>query len=231
MIKLKKLLSESKFKFNFKTLRDAESGGKYYKNARENSTRLIDYFYEDNKELKKSIAIFIKQAEEAGNKALNLLGNVPYYNESNLIETLLSFEEIPTKVQDFFPIPIYVSSGKNDRATIGILVHWNGKKEMFEGNDEATDATIAFVNRILGIGTKKVIVWGSHNTELVHKIKQTKIIPKGLYVSPLKRHAEGYFGHDRNLFSCEIKMGDISQESDVDWKTITNAKVDKVKIY
>jgi hypothetical protein len=153
-----------------------------------------------------------------------------YVNEKELKRRLLE-GDLPENVKGFFPIPVYVSSSKSDKMTIGILVHYDGRLEMFEGNDEATPETVLLVNKLLGLGGKKATVFGMHTEDVVNKIHRTGKIPKGLYVSPSRKYASGHWrvGQQRFLFSCEIDMSDVSQESDYDWKVIRIARVKKIK--
>jgi len=154
-----------------------------------------------------------------------------YVNEKELKRRLFE-SEFPSKVSGFFPLPVYVSSSRSDKMTIGILVHFNGKLEMFEGNDEASPETIQLVNDVLGVRGITKVVYGMHTDDVVYTIKRTNKIPKGLYVSPDRKYAEGHWriGQQRVLFSCEIDLSVINQESEYDWKVLKNTKVKKIKI-
>lgn len=131
--------------------------------------------------------------------------------------------------RNYFPIPVEVSSDPKDRMSIGILVHENGKIEEFEGNDEASSETHELVNDLLGIGNKEVRVFANHTSDIVRGILDSGVIPEGLYVSPSRKYAEGYFGEDRELFTAMIRLRDVNRESEVDWITNKDAKVSKVR--
>jgi hypothetical protein len=136
-----------------------------------------------------------------------------------------------TKVSDYFPIPVYI--GTDNYNSIGLMVHENGKLEMFEGNDEANAETIQMINKILYDKPMIKQIWGSHNSQLVLKIKDSGILPKDIYVSPSKSYAEGYLDLEgnRSLFSGFIDIRNVNQESDVDWKILEPTKIDKMRIF
>jgi hypothetical protein len=100
---------------------------------------------------------------------------------------------------------------------------------MFEGNDEASPDTIDLVNELTGASRDKIRIYGNHSSEVVERIREMGALPKDLYVSPSYDHAAGYWGEERVMFSGIISKGDISQESEVDWKTIKDAKIEKFK--
>lgn len=104
--------------------------------------------------------------------------------------------------------------------SIGIL-YKDGKFIIFEGNDEADGETIQLANKIVyGNKPRYVRVYGSHGSKVVDEIEKTGMLPTGLYVSPDKSYAEGYWGEDRILFSGIIDANNVSQESEVDWKVL-----------
>jgi hypothetical protein len=90
------------------------------------------------------------------------------------------------------------------------------------------------VNKLLS-GGKPILkkIWAMHTDDLVEKIKRTKKIPKGIFVSPVRSYAEGYWSTTQNriLFSGIVDANDFQQDSDYDWKAISNAKIDKISIY
>jgi hypothetical protein len=181
----------------------------------------------DPKAVQRDAEDLLSQLSAAGAKALSLVKG-GHVSVDQLKRTLLSrdFERLYDKP---WPIPVYVSAGPGDHDTIGLLVHESGKLEMFEGNDEATDETVGLVNDLLGLGTKKIRVWGSHGTKVVDRIRDHKELPANLYVSPNRSHAAGYWGEDRVLFEVEIPMSAVSQESTVDWRVLKPTKVSKFK--
>jgi hypothetical protein len=199
--------------------------------AQRNASSFLDMWYDD-KALKKDIGYYLNMFSKAGQRALQILGNVPYYSRKDLMEKFFQYTFLPEKEDDLWPIPIYISAEANDKNTIGILVYKNGKKEMFEGNDEASPETYELVDKILG-DVKEVEVWGFHDENLVTKIKQTGELPKDLYMSPNKKYAQGYWSlkGDRLLFSGLVMSNAFRKESEVDWKTKEETKIKKVRIY
>ena len=227
------ILSEEKQDFNI-TIDIIKNFESSWRKEVANTARLLVDFYEgDDEQLKKSANFVFDLYAKAAEKAVGLLGKVPYFDKSDLIEQMLSNEYFPVKVDDLFPMSVYVSASPTDKATVGILIHANGKKEMFEGNDEASAETYDLVDKLLGQGDEEVKVWGSHERELVLNIKEKQELPKGLFVSPSRQYAAGYFDleGDRVLFSCKIKKSYVRQESELDWKVKNNCQAKAVKIF
>lgn len=190
---------------------------------------LLEYF-ESKKEEKDKAEDILDVYTQVINHALKIVGDVPYYSKKDLIYNLLNKEEFSENIQDYFPISIHISAKqKND--TIGILVHYNGKKVLFEGNDEASDETLDLVDQILEVGDKEVTVYGSHDKKIVNEIGNTKTLPINLYVSPQKSHAAGYYGENKILFSCSIKLKDVARESEIDWKTKRDTPIKNFKTW
>lgn len=154
-----------------------------------------------------------------------------YVEKKQTLNQFLDHDEFPAKSKDYFPIIVYISAFPDDQNTIGLLVHQNGKVEEFEGNDESHFKTTDLVDEILGYANVKVTVYGNHNIDLVRKIEDTKILPKGLYMSPSKRYAEGYWSttEERIMFSCETKKSDFNRESEYDWKVKEDTKINKFR--
>lgn len=210
------------------TIKDLEKlSDRFYGEAKKNAEFLIDYWYEKSK---KEVFHFLQMYSRAGTKALKILGNVPYYDRKSLIESLLSSEMLPIKESDIWPIAIYISASPYDKATIGILIFKNGKKILFEGNDEASNETYDLVDEILG-EVKPVIIYGYHNEQTVELIKKTMILPEGLYMSPNKKHASGYWSlkENRVMFSCVAMSNAFRKESEIDWKVKENTKIKNFK--
>lgn len=134
------------------------------------------------------------------------------------------------KWEEMFPVSIYVSAKEKDEMTIGLLLHKNGKLEMFEGNEEASKETILMVNKALNPNPKYVEIYGSHSQKVITYIQQNKKLPKDLYITPNKEHAAGYWGEDRILFKGIVDIRDIGQESYVDWKTLDNINIKNFQI-
>jgi len=208
------------------TIRDLEklSNKSYLSNdVRRNVDFLIDYWYETSK---KEVAHFLKTYSNVANKVLKILGKVPYYDKNSLISSLLSTDYLPEKESDLFPVPVYISANPNDKNTIGILIHENGKKELFEGNDEASNETYELVDKIIG-EKKPIRVYGYHGEKVVEKIRKTMKLPKNLYMSPSKQYALGYWSTEekRIPFSVIAMTNDFRKESDYDWKTKKEVKI------
>lgn len=228
-MKFYKYLTEStnKFIITIKDLERLENKGFLTNSAKRNIEFLVDYWYEKSK---KEVSHFLQMMSKAGTKALRILGNVPYYSKDDLIISLIDRDFLPEKESDLWPISIYISSSKQDKDTIGILIHQNGKKELFEGNDEATPETYDLVDEIIG-NAKPVIVYGNHGEKVVEQIKKTNILPKGIYMSPNKKYALGYWSlkENRVAFSCEAMSNAFRKESDLDWKTKEKTKIKKFR--
>jgi len=230
-MRLQTYLIESSFVLTIKDIEQVamKAGGRFRSEAEKNAEQFLDWWYE-KPELKKDLGYFFKAATKAGQMALKMLGPVPYYNRNDLINNILDTQEFPTNPKDFFPIPIYISSGKNDRFTVGILIHANGKKELFEGNDEATSETYDLVDKILG-NVKPVTVYGYHGEKTVEDIRRTNTLPEGLYMSPDKKYALGYWSLKENRipFSCVAMSNAFRKESDKDWKVKKDTKIKNFK--
>jgi hypothetical protein len=194
---------------------------------------LIDFYYSDIESRKQLAEHQLSLYTDAGRKALKLLGDVPYYSRNSLVRNLLEHEDMPMKVSDLFPVPVYVSSSHNDKNTVGIMVHENGRLEMFEGNDEASDQTYFLVNSLLDPRREEVTVFGMHTEDLIDQIRKDQKLPAGIYVSPNKDYAAGHFdlAKQRLLFSCKILKNCLRQESDVDWKIMVPCRIKQFRLY
>jgi hypothetical protein len=188
---------------------------------------IYDYYDKDPK-LTNELLAFLS---EAGREILSHIeGKVGYVDKKNLMVRLLTRETAyDFNKASIFPMFVYVSSGPEDKDTIGLMVNQDGSLEMFEGSDEASSETIDMVNRLLNPEGKQIKVYASHNFDLVNKIRETETLPANLYVSPNREHAAGYWGEDRQLFSCIVDQNDLSMESEVDWKTIRSTKISKFR--
>ena len=139
-----------------------------------------------------------------------------------------------TKEEEFFPFPLYVAANKTpdgDWATVGIMVDQNGRVlEIHEGNDEATPEISAMVNKMVNPKGKAVRIYGLHGTEVVRKIEETGYLPANLYVSPDCGHSSRHWDNTNgSMFTGIVNLNDLSQESDLDWKTIGIAKIEKFR--
>lgn len=162
--------------------------------------------------------------------------DVPYIDSKSALYSFLSdVEAFKENIHDYFPVGLYVSASPTDGNTVGVLVFYDGKIELFEGNDEASEDTYNLVDKLIGGEDKEVLIWGNHDSTLVRRIKETGRLPAGLYVSPNRQHASGHYELDstkeRNLFSGKINLSNVRQESEVDWKTKKECVIKQVRIY
>jgi hypothetical protein len=158
----------------------------------------------------------LKLANDLNDEVHKLMGDIPF-NQKDLTRRLVTsqalFDDNPDGV---WPVPVYISA-KNDPNTVGLLLSKDGKKEMFEGNDEATPETMDLVNEAMGIGDKQVRVYTSQPSDVISKIKAGEY-PEGIFVSPDKSHAASYWGEGRDLTSFKIPIKHLAQHSEVDWQ-------------
>ena len=89
------------------------------------------------------------------------------------------------------------------------------------------------MNKLVSPSGKKVRIYGAHTNDLISNIDINGYLPKGLYVSPNRNHAEGYLDLEgkRTLFTGLINVNDVNQESSVDWKTIVQTKIDHFRTW
>lgn len=238
MIKLKSILRENE-QLNI-TIEDVESliASKWTSQDVISLLRTIEeFYYSDNPKENGWAKDYLNLLNEVMTKVIKLTKNlnVPHINIKFIKNNLLKQQgEFKFKVEEFFPFPVYVSAKPNVDgywAEIGILIDQNGKVlEIFEGNDEASVETIQLVNQLVNPAGKSVRIYGLHNTNLCHKIKEEGYLPPNLYVSPDKEHASRHWDNtDRSMFTGMVNINDLSQESEIDWKTIKKTKIDKFK--
>lgn len=158
---------------------------------------------------------FISQVSETGSRALRLLGPIPHLDRSSFIQQFFTGEDIFDAARNW-PIVAYVSGGGED--TVGLEIGEDGTVKIFEGNDEASEATLDLVNRLTKAGDQLVRVWTSQPEEVVVKIKTELVVPAGIYVSPVRSHAEGYWAPGRELIWLKLPLGAMDQESELDWR-------------
>jgi len=191
----------------------------YYSGKEEEKGWAMDYL----NLLNKVLAYILETVKKLG---------LPHVDVRWIRDHLLKQSEFKFKLEEFFPFPLYISSGPQDEATVGIMIDSTGKVlESHEGNDEATPETVQLVNKLVNPSGKKVRVYGLHGTELCHKIDETGYLPANLYVSPDRTHAGTHWqmGQDRSMFTGIVDINDLSQESEIDWKTMGNTKIDKFR--
>lgn len=198
---------------------------------------LEEYYYSDKKEeqdwAKDYINILNKLMVymiEIGKKL-----QVPYLNIKYIKTYLLGQTEFKMKMEDFFPVPLYIAATKNadgDWADIGIMVDQTGNVlEIHEGNDESSAETIALANKLVNPTGKPVRIYAAHDTKIVQDIDINEYLPANLYVSPYLPHAQSYLDlkGERSLFTGIININDVSRESDLDWRTIGKTRINKFK--
>jgi len=88
---------------------------------------------------------------------------------------------------------------------------------MFEGNEEAGEETLDLVNDLMGVGDKMVTVYASHTPDIIERLKAGDF-PEGIFVSPSKEYASGYFAEDRDLVKVKIPLNRLKQNSEFDWQ-------------
>jgi hypothetical protein len=160
--------------------------------------------------------------------------NVPHVNEKMIKGYLLDQSEFKFKMEEFFPFPIYIAATPNvdgDWAEIGVMIDHSGKVlEVHEGHDESSPETISFANKLVNPSGKKVRIYGMHGTKVVQQIEMSEYLPANLYVSPDRGHASRHWDNtDRSMFTGIVDINNLSQESEIDWKTMGPTKIEKFR--
>jgi hypothetical protein len=193
-----------------------------------------NFYYSDKPEEKGWAEDYLNLLNKVMSHALEIAKhlNVPHVSGRTIKSYLLDQSELKFKPEEFFPFPLYIAATPNadgDWAEIGIMVDYNGKVlEISEGNDEASSETIALANKLVNPSGKKVRIYGLHGTEVVRNIEASGYLPPNLYVSPNRGHASSHWDNtDRSMFTGIVDINDLSQESDIDWKTVGNTKIEK----
>lgn len=244
MVKLKRLIREGVESQIGITIDDivAAASSKWGDRTAQITLGVIEDFYYSEEPEKQRYA---REYIDLLNKVLVVVGQIvgnlkiPYVNFKLVKSYLLGMTEFRTKVEEFFPFPLYIAATRNadgDWAEIGVMVDSSGKVlEVHEGNDESSPETIALANKLVNPSGKKVRVYGHHSTKLCYKIEETGYLPPNLYVSPRKElspnwgHAGIDLNDDRSMFTGIIDLNDVNQEDEVAWKTVGNTKIDKFK--
>ncbi len=198
---------------------------------------VLEDFYFDEDPQKKQYAIeYLELLNRVLAHVLQIVKalKIPHVNLNYIKASVLEQHEFRTKEEEFFPFPLYVAANQTpdgDWAEVGIMIDSNGKVlETHEGNDEATPETVAMVNRMVNPKGKMVRVYGLHGTEVVRKIEETGYLPANLYVSPDRGHASRHWDQsDRSMFTGIVDQNNLSQESEIDWKTIGPTKIEKFR--
>ena len=194
------------------------------------------FYYSDKEEEKGWATDYLNLLNKMLDYILEIVNKlqIPHVNVKWLRDWLIEQSEFRMKPEEFFPFPLYISATPNtdgDWADIGITVDQNGKVlEIHEGNDEASSETIALANKLVNPSGKPVRVYGMHSTELCRKIEESGYLPANLYVSPDRGHSSRHWDNtDRSMFTGIVNINDLSQESDLDWKTVSQTKIDKFR--
>lgn len=229
-MKFSQFINESNIKdFTIKDIENLERKSYLSSDVKSNIEFLLEWYY-DKDDKGNFVKSFLDNLNKAKNNMIKLVGKKFNYIETyDILKNALEGIEFKNDWKEYFPMTIYVSSDSNDKNTIGLEVDIKGNLKMFEGNDEATQETLKMVNDVL-YGDRKITLYGSHNPELYHQMKETMTIPKGVFFSPDIKYAEKYMGRpDRNLISVEVKYSDFNQTSEYDWVATKDAKIYKLR--
>lgn len=238
MVSLKRLLLEEESRLNI-TIDDVESllRSRWVDRDAVSLLKTLETFYYSEKEEERGWANdYINLLNKVMARVLEIakqLG-VPHVSGGFIKSRLLDESEFKFKMENFFPFPLYIAATPNedgDWAEIGVMVDQNGKvMEIHEGNDEASPETISFANKLVNPSGKKVRIYGMHGTKVVQQIEMTDYLPVNLYVSPDRGHASRHWDNtDRSMFTGIVDINDLSRESDIDWKTMGNTKIEKFR--
>jgi DNA topoisomerase-1 len=161
-------------------------------------------------------AWWLKQANEALRKVHTVMHGRPY-DVANAKERIMVSQAVMDGDTDaIFPFPVYVSAG-GDPNTVGLDVSKDGEFTMFEGNDEATPETLNLVNELLGNAERMITVWSSQPSDIAQRIRAGDI-PRGIFVSPKREVAAGYWGEGRELVKFKLPLKRVAQHSEIDWQ-------------
>jgi len=113
-----------------------------------------DFYYSEDPKKQEYAREYIVLLNEVFSKVREIVDNlkIPYVNFKLVKSYLLELTEYRTKVDEFFPVPLYIAATRNadgDWAEIGVMVDYNGKVlEIHEGNDESSPETISLANKL-----------------------------------------------------------------------------------
>lgn len=238
MVSLKRLLLEEESKLNI-SIEDVEAllRSRWVSRDAVSLLKTLEAFYYSDKEEEqgwaKDYLILLNRVMEHVLNIAKRLG-VPHVSLGYIKSRLLDESEFRFKMEEFFPFPLYIAASVNadgDWAEIGVMVDQNGKVlEIHEGNDEASPETISFANKLVNPSGKKVRVYGMHGTKVVQQIEMSEYLPANLYVSPDRGHASRHWDNtDRSMFTGIVDINNLSQESEIDWKTMGQTKIEKFR--
>jgi hypothetical protein len=238
MVKLKQLLLEEESKLNI-TIDDVESllSSRWVNRDAVSLLKTLDAFYYSEKEEEqgwaKDYLILLNRVMEHVLNIAKRLG-VPHVSVGFIKSRLLDESEFRFKLDEFFPFPLYIAASVNDDgdwAEIGVMIDKDGKVlEIHEGNDESSPETISLANKLVNPSGKKVRIYGMHGTKVVQQIEMSEYLPANLYVSPDRGHASRHWDNtDRSMFTGIVDINNLSQESEIDWKTMGPTKIEKFR--
>lgn len=215
---------------NFISLKDLVDISKNWNISKHQKFNLDFYLKKENKKYAIDVISLINKILDVVHIHMKVYKGL-FFDDKQILKSLLDYDDLEINLKDNFPVLIYVASNKNDKNKIGLLLHFNGKLEMFEGNEEASIETWSLVNKALNIVKKKIVkIYGSHGNDIIDYIKKNKKLPVNLYVSPNREHASEYWGDNRILFTGNIDMNDVNQESDIDWKTNKETNIEGFRL-
>lgn len=222
-----KISAFDNYAWRLKSIIDSVDGGetlkvKDPKDGKIHEYSLADLYISDLKKMEDRVNFELGKIRE-------LVGDF-HYDSKGLVYALLNQEEFDA--DDIYPFPIYISADSaNSVDEVGIMIHGNGKYEMFEENEESSPETDMMIKKILGLLDKKQRVFAAHNEQLVDQIRREKKLPANLYLTPYKDYAKSYWSssEQRSLFSCLVNLSDIKMEGDTDWRTIREAPIEDFK--
>ena len=235
MVKLKTLLLENE-NINIDDVNALVSSKWTSRDAISLLKTIETFYYSDKPEEKGWAEDYLNLLNKVFTYILELVKklNVPHVNEKMIRGFLLDQSEFKFKMEDFFPFPIYIAATPNadgDWAEIGVMIDHSGKVlEIHEGHDESSSETIALANKLVNPSGKKVRIYGMHGTKVVQQIEMSEYLPANLYVSPDRGHASRHWDNtDRSMFTGIVDINNLSQESEIDWKTMGQTKIEKFR--
>ena len=169
----------------------------------------------------------INLAKEIISKKVDVEFDIPSINK--IIDDVIVSEN--TRDNDDYIDDIVVYIYKNDRDSgTGMEVNIKtGKIELYEENDEANEATVDAVNALTVDPEAYVLVYTAQNQALCDSIYGTLKVPTNMFFSPDKKYAYAYLDQTRDLLSFQIQYKYIQRNSNVDWKSRSEAPVKNVK--
>lgn len=170
----------------------------------------------------------INLAKEIISKKVNVEFDIPSTNKiiDDVIDSVDSRDSDTDEGDD---VVVYIYKNDRDSGT-GMEVNIKtGKIELYEANDEANEATVDAVNALTVDPEAYVLVYTAQNATLCDSIYGTSKVPTNMFFSPDKKYAYAYLDQTRDLLSFQIQYKYIQRNSNVDWKSRSEAPVKNVK--